>query len=155
MYALYHTKGKTDIRVLLALVSWRDADLRTTQNTCTSQCRFADQSTSSLGRYQSKPVLVFAWCWFFFAWISMTVTSMSATTSQQKKKEIATLFLVFSLVHAPFWHWHRDWAAKYPLVRFFPFSNDILLNPLPPILNRLRLETNYEFMIWSISYGLR
>ena len=28
------------------------------------------------------------------------------------------------------------------------------LNPLPPILNQLRLETNYEFMIWSPSFSI-
>ena len=30
-------------------------------------------------------------------------------------------------------------------------SNEMSLNPLPPILNRLRLETNYELMVWSLN----
>ena len=44
----------------------------------------------------------------------------------------------------------RLWSVE-SLLRFCPFPNEMGLNPLPPILNRLRLETNYKIMIWSLS----
>ena len=50
-------------------------------------------------------------------------------------------------------HWHSWLRGENSLLWFCPdpFPNEIGLNPLPPILNRLRLETNYELMIWSLN----
>ena len=66
----------------------------------------------------------------------------------QQEKEMASLFLAFTICsHCEFATAAGAAVARQSFLRFCPFLNKIGLNTVPPILNRLRLETKYELMI--------
>ena len=93
-------------------------------------------------------------CFFFFLLESPRQLQMwvHAATSLQKKERKTSLFLAFTIcshvILPPVARLHCEKSS----LRFCPFPNEIVLNPLPPILNRLCLETNYELMIWSLNW---
>ena len=73
-----------------------------------------------------------------------------AATSLQKKERKTGLFLAFTVCSHVILPLAPRLRCEKSLLRFCPFPNKIVLSPLPPILNRLRLETNYELTIWSL-----
>ena len=89
------------------------------------------------------------WYSFVLGWSSAKVTNVSASWHLENKLW-QVCFWPLPFVHAvvlppgP-----RLWSVE-SLLRFCPFPNEMGLNPLPLTLNRLRLETNYELMMWSL-----
>ena len=88
-----------------------------------------------------------------FAWITAAVTNVSAccnesTKEKNKNKFVSGLYHLFTRDSAT----NAMIALRKILITIFSVSKRNCPQPLPPILNRLRLETNYELMIWSLKY---
>ena len=92
------------------------------------------------------------WLVQFSAWSSAKVTNVRASWHPEDKLWRAC-FWPLLFVHAEVLPPRPRFWSDEPLLRFCPFPNEMVLNPLPPILNRLRLETNYELMIWSLIFA--
>ena len=66
-----------------------------------------------------------------------------------EKKSEESIFLAFAVCsRCSFGTGCRDFEAINPYYDFVRFQTKWASNPLPPILNRLRLETNYEIIMW-------
>ena len=144
MYASYYTnyKGKTDTEAFEFCYHWSHGVMsifRQLRNTCRHVDLWTSQPPPWVRAKRYMPGTV-----FLLESPRQLLMRVHAATSQQKKQRKTSLFLPF--VHTWFCHQRRN-----SLLRFCPYPNEIVLNPLPPILNRLRLETSYELMIWSLS----
>ena len=152
MYALHHTKGKTDTKAFEFCYHcnyWSHGVMpifRQLRNTC----RHVDSWTS-----RPPPLVRANRFMFFFAWISAAVTNVSACCNESAKERKKNKFCFWPLPFVHTWFCHhrcRDCAAKNPHYDFVRSQTKLCWTPSLPYLTDLCLETNCELMIWSLSW---
>ena len=96
------------------------------------------------------------WLVQFCAWSSAKVTNVSASWHLENKLW-QVRFWPLPFVHAEAWSSATRAAIlkRWTLLTILSVSKRNGPQPLPPILNRLRLETNYELLIWSLSAAIQ
>ena len=91
--------------------------------------------------------------WWFKLWRQLLVNrKMWVPQRHIEKKNDASLFLAFAACsRRSCCTGCRECEAFNPFYDFVRFETKWTSQPLSPVLNRLRLEMNYELMIWSLS----
>ena len=106
-------------------------------------CRFAGHAVDILPGSGQMGICLVQFCdWSSTAW----ALQWHLQKKERNGKSVSDPSRLFTL-----WFCHRPsrLCGEKSLLRFCPFPNETGLNPLPP--SRLRLETNYDLMIWSLT----